>query len=123
MAMSSDRDAFDKKMMPVFNWYIEHVEGNFSSCVSILNAGFRESGAYVIKMANGKWLSVWCDQETDGGGWLVIQRRQDGSVNFYRPWFDYKEGFGDIRNEFWIGNENFHLFTTTSQELRVDVKD
>ena len=118
----SDRDTFDKSMLSVFSWYIRYL--NFSSCVHVRDAGFRESGPYIIRIQNAdKWLSVWCDQKTDGGGWLVIQRRQDGSEDFYRTWSDYKDGFGDIRGEFWIGNDNLHLLTTTNQELRVDLMD
>lgn len=33
----------------------------------------------------------------------VIQRRYDGSVNFYRDWNDYKSGFGSMNSEFWLG--------------------
>ena len=36
-------------------------------------------------------------------GWLVIQGRQDGSVDFDRDWLDYEEGFGDLTGEFWYG--------------------
>ena len=49
-----------------------------------------------------------CDMETDGGGWLVIQKRINGSVDFYRNWTDYVYGFGDLEGEFWYGLENIH---------------
>ena len=63
-----------------------------------------------------------CDMETDGGGWLVIQRRINGSVDFYRKWNDYVYGFGDLEGEFWYGLENIHCLTTREDvELRIEV--
>jgi len=57
--------------------------------------------------------------------WIVMMNRFDGSVNFNRSWAEYKLGFGDIRtSEFWIGNENIHLYTTqpgATYRLRVEV--
>ncbi|XP_035684561.1 ficolin-1-like [Branchiostoma floridae] len=62
--------------------------------------------------------------DTDGGGWTVFQRRQDGSVDFYLDWQAYKAGFGDLRGEFWMGNENlYHLAAQGGYELRVDLED
>merc|ERR1712183_348275 len=69
-------------------------------------------------------LQVYCDMTIDGGGWVVIQRRIDGTENFYRPWNDYVNGFGDKNAEFWIGLENMHILTRKRNvELRIDLKD
>uniref|UniRef100_A0A667Y988 Fibrinogen C-terminal domain-containing protein n=1 Tax=Myripristis murdjan TaxID=586833 RepID=A0A667Y988_9TELE len=54
----------------------------------------------------------------------VIQRRMDGSQNFYRPWCDYKTGFGAAAGEYWLGLENiFHLTLRQRYELLVDMED
>ena len=63
-----------------------------------------------------------CDRVTDGGGWVIIQRRSTGNVDFYRNWEEYKTGFGDLTDDFYLGNENIHRITTSAQyELRVDL--
>ncbi|XP_074021189.1 tenascin-X [Numenius arquata] len=71
----------------------------------------------------GRPLRVFCDMETDGGGWLVFQRRQDGSTDFWRGWVAYAHGFGNVTGEFWLGNEALHALTAgTPTELRVDLR-
>lgn len=60
----------------------------------------------------------------DGGGWIVFLRRTDGSEEFYRNWRTYSAGFGDPKNEFFLGLENLHKLTSQGQyELRVDLRD
>ena len=61
---------------------------------------------------------------TDGGGWTVFQRRMDGSVNFYRGWTDYKNGFGNLNGEFWLGLDKINRLSQSGQNvLRVDLGD
>ena len=62
--------------------------------------------------------------ETDGGGWAVFQRRQDGSIDFYRNWTDYENGFGNLTGEFWLGLSKINRRTREqSNTLRVDLGD
>lgn len=69
-------------------------------------------------------LEAMCDVETDGGGWLIIQRRVSGTVKFYRDWEEYKYGFGSYKQgEFYLGNRKIHELTNLDEyELRIDMK-
>lgn len=63
---------------------------------------------------------VYCEfNSSDSSGWTVIQRRADflPRLDFYRSWSDYKTGFGNLTEEFYWGNENIHL-VTSSEPLR-----
>lgn len=73
----------------------------------------RHSGVYTLKNFCGYNFSVqsYCDTITDGGGWIVIQRRQDGSVDFNRFWWEYEVGFGKLTGEFWFGLKALHCLT------------
>ena len=67
---------------------------------------------------------MFCDQTTAGGGWTVFQKRLDGSVNFFVGWTDYKNGFGNLNGEFWLGLDKIHRLTrATKNRLRVDLED
>ena len=85
------------------------------------------SGVYSVwSLQNQVPIQFYCDMDTDGGGWTVFQRRQDGSVDFYRGWTDYKNGFGNIDGEFWLGLDNIHWLLSLSKsgnEFRVDIGD
>ncbi|XP_062521345.1 fibrinogen C domain-containing protein 1-like [Corticium candelabrum] len=94
------------------------------NCKEILSTGYRRSGVYTVDPRDGLGaFKVYCDMTTDGGGWTVFQRRQDGYVDFYRNWADYKAGFGDLNGEFWLGLDKIHRLTATNQTLRFDMKD
>lgn len=94
-------------------------------CNDILDLGYSRSGVYTVYVGPyGEPLNVYCDQETDGGGWLVFQRRNDGSEDFNRGWYDYGRGFGNVYGEFWLGNRLLNVITDqTTYTLRVDMWD
>ncbi|XP_062142804.1 fibroleukin-like [Drosophila sulfurigaster albostrigata] len=71
-------------------------------------------------------MTVSCESSLPeaGTGWTVIQRRKDGSVDFNKTWLEYKEGFGDLRGEFFIGLEKLHLLTQSQpHELYISLED
>ena len=69
-------------------------------------------------------FDVFCDQKTTGEGWTVFQKRLDGSVYLYRSWDDYKNGFGDLNGEFWLGLDKIYRLTEKKHNrLRVDLED
>ncbi|XP_003390325.2 PREDICTED: angiopoietin-related protein 1-like [Amphimedon queenslandica] len=68
--------------------------------------GATYDGIYTVKPDDGEPFQVYCES-----GWTVFQRRQDGSVDFYRGWIDYENGFGDLNGEFWLGLSKIHRLT------------
>ncbi|KAH8299781.1 hypothetical protein KR044_005914, partial [Drosophila immigrans] len=69
-------------------------------------------------------LNVYCDVTTAGVGWLVIQRRVDAKINFFRNWSSYQQGFGEIEGSFFIGLDILHALTTAqTHELYVYLQD
>uniref|UniRef100_A0A8D2ACR7 Angiopoietin 4 n=1 Tax=Sciurus vulgaris TaxID=55149 RepID=A0A8D2ACR7_SCIVU len=97
----------------------------FQDCAEIHRFGATVSGVYTIHVANmSEPKKVFCDMETNGGGWTIIQRRMNGSENFQRGWKEYKEGFGDPAGEYWLGNEAIHQLTSRgTYSLRVELED
>ena len=95
-----------------------------SGCSELLKSGHTQSGVYSVNPDGRGHFNVYCDMHTDGGGWTVFQRRQDGSVDFYRRWNDYKAGFGQLTAEFWLGNDKIHRLTASRpSSLRVELED
>jgi len=108
-------------------YYGDRCETGLLSCEDINKAGYDETQGtvHVINpFDDDKGLLVQCDQEMDGGGWTLIQRRYDGSENFEKPWHQYVEGFGEISGEFWLGLENIHKLTRKDDsELLIELED
>ena len=62
-----------------------------------------------------------CDLDTEGGKWTVIQRRINGSVDFYLNWTDYVSGFGNLDGEFWYELNIHSLMTNDDVELHIEL--
>ncbi|XP_075416504.1 tenascin isoform X6 [Tenrec ecaudatus] len=95
-------------------------------CSQAMLNGDTSSGLYTIYLHGDKTqaLEVYCDMSSDGGGWIVFLRRNSGQEDFYRNWKAYAAGFGDRREEFWLGLDNLNKITAQGQyELRVDLRD
>lgn len=85
--------------------------------------GNKTFGVFDIHVG-GREIEAYCDLHTDNGGWTVIQRRMDGSIDFFRERKYYVEGFGNLNGEFWIGLENLHrIVVGKTFELRIDMED
>ncbi|XP_076584951.1 fibrinogen gamma chain-like [Chaetodon auriga] len=102
-----------------------------TDCQDIANKGATTSGLYYVKPAKAtEQFLVYCEIDSFGRGFTVIQRRRDGSVDFHKDWIQYKNGFGylspDDTTEFWLGNEKMHLLTvgtTIPTVLRIELVD
>ncbi|XP_069393075.1 tenascin isoform X2 [Paralichthys olivaceus] len=96
-----------------------------TECSQELLNGALQSGEVDIypQGKEGQAVRVYCDMETDGGGWTVFQRRMNGKTDFYRTWNEYSAGFGNLSEEFWLGNELLHNLTSVGPvSLRVDMQ-
>ncbi|XP_034609900.1 angiopoietin-2-like isoform X2 [Trachemys scripta elegans] len=97
----------------------------FRDCGGAYKSGLTASGVYTLRFPNSTATTrAFCDMETSGGGWTVIQHRKDGSVDFHRTWKEYKHGFGSPSGEHWLGNDFIHRLTAQgSYSLRIQLRD
>ncbi|XP_023032090.2 fibrinogen-like protein 1 [Drosophila willistoni] len=80
------------------------------------------SGIHQIEIPGIDPISALCEGDIEGGGWIVIHKRFDGSVDFDRTWTEYRDGFGNKKGEFFIGLENLHRIThSQTYELYVQL--
>lgn len=120
-----------KKNFPVCpSFTTRNITSKPVDCEELLRNGFNSSGVYTIwprsRVTEDKSIEVFCDMDTDGGGWTLLQRR--GNFDrpkdfFFKDWASYKAGFGNIEKDFWLGNDN--IFALSNQRLysiRFDLK-
>ncbi|XP_031150188.1 tenascin-R isoform X6 [Sander lucioperca] len=96
------------------------------NCAQHLLNGETLSGVYTIYINRdpSQGVQVYCDMTTDEGGWIVFQRRQNGLTDFSRKWSDYRVGFGNLEDEFWLGLDNIQRLAAQGRyEMRIDMRD
>ncbi|XP_024920118.1 angiopoietin-related protein 6 [Cynoglossus semilaevis] len=110
---------------PFISFPVTKTPGPWRDCQHVLTSGEITSGIYLLRpQTTNRLMQAWCEQSRDEGGWTVIQRRQDGSVNFFRTWEQYKQGFGNLDGEYWLGLEHLYWLTKqTHYKLRVALED
>jgi len=82
------------------------------------------SGITLIKPDDGKPFHVLCNTEHYGGGWIRIQRRSSTRISFRRDWDTYKEGFGFLSQDGWLGLDKIHRLTkNNTAQLLITVRD
>ncbi|KAM6962427.1 angiopoietin-related protein 3 [Aplochiton taeniatus] len=94
-----------------------------ADCSEMFNRGERSSGVYSIKPNQSEPFNVYCEMTSDGGS-TVIQRREDGTVDFDQTWEKYDKGFGDLEREFWLGLKKIHSLAAQGDSvLRIELED
>jgi len=136
--ITNDITENERKCVEKITVLIKRIEQTFNQTLSTLELSIDvlklpncpgseyASGVYLLSSSSPilDKAPVYCDTITDGGGWLVFQRRQDGTVDFFRNWMEYKQGFGNLTTEFWWGLEKLHAATRDKpRELRIELED
>ncbi|XP_017078660.2 angiopoietin-related protein 1 [Drosophila eugracilis] len=91
---------------------------------SCLNANPNENFLSTLEVPGLKPFQVYCENQLAGPGWIVIQKRFNGSLSFFRNWEEYKNGFGDLEGEFFLGLEKIRALTALEpHELYIYLED
>ncbi|XP_017065991.1 fibrinogen-like protein 1 [Drosophila eugracilis] len=111
---------FERKFREKKDDLLADWEAATTSCVPF----GRSPGIHLIHLPGFLPFLVPCEGQTAAGpGWTSIQRRLDGSVNFYRNWDAYSKGFGKLNGEFFIGLEKLHRMTNSQpHELYISIR-
>lgn len=85
--------------------------------------GGTNNGVYPINPDGQGMIHVYCDQTSEDGGWIFLQHRSSPfNMSFFRDWNSYKNGFGVLDGEHWLGNDAIHRITTTPRKLAIQLE-
>ncbi|XP_054911459.1 fibrinogen-like protein 1 [Poeciliopsis prolifica] len=96
-----------------------------SDCSKLRPPSLRPSIYLIQPTGSQTRFEVFCHNRR-GVGWLVIQRRTGAATYFGRTWEEYKNGFGYMTYDHWLGLEKVHILTNDTSKvwtLRVDLWD
>ncbi|KAJ3664033.1 hypothetical protein Zmor_008239 [Zophobas morio] len=95
------------------------------NCKEIQTNGNTISGVYTVQPEFApKPFLVLCNMDSHGGGWTYFMNRFNGNQDFFRRWNDYKTGFGNLNDEFWLGLDYLHFLTGYEvNELLIELED
>lgn len=102
------------------HFFFSHADIPLSDCQAIYESGLTISGLYYINPDGKGQFLVYCDMsKLDGrnNGWTIFQRRRDGSFDFNRNWVEYRNGFGNLKANFWLGLESIKRLTDTANHI------
>ncbi|XP_060602086.1 fibrinogen C domain-containing protein 1-A-like [Ruditapes philippinarum] len=104
------------------NNYYNYTYSKPQDCQDVQKYGHSETGVYTIYPEGTLGFPVRCEfNDSTSGAWTVIQRRVSAS-DFYKSWNEYQVGFGDLSDNFWLGNQQIHMITRQGwYELRIDI--
>ncbi|KAL7742365.1 hypothetical protein ACLKA6_019001 [Drosophila palustris] len=121
------RDDLEKQNKDVLqkDSHIQSLKGEMERLGKLVEELVKESDKHRSGLTHTIALRpIACDAQTHNGGWTIILRRMDGSVNFYRNWTEYKNGFGNLDGEYFLGLDKIHAMTEERrQELLVLLED
>ncbi|CAC5363415.1 Fibrinogen-like protein 1,Fibrinogen-like protein A,Angiopoietin-4,Ryncolin-2,Ryncolin-4,Fibrinogen C domain-containing protein 1-A,Angiopoietin-2,Tenascin-N,Fibroleukin,Angiopoietin-related protein 1,Ficolin-2,Tenascin-R,Ficolin-3,Ryncolin-3,Ficolin-1,Fibrinogen C domain-containing protein 1-B,Fibrinogen C domain-containing protein 1 [Mytilus coruscus] len=101
----------------------DQIQGTPKDCTELKTIR-ASSGVYQIFPEKTEGVKAYCEMDIDGGGWTIIQKRYDDSVNFQRIWTEYENGFGNVNGEDWLGSKHIHRLTSSGNyELKIDLTD